>query len=84
MKPWVLYTAARLGIFVATLAILLLLGTGWGWGAVFATAISLSLSVLFLGGLRQRVADSIRNRVEKPQKDKDSATEDDQLDRSGN
>lgn len=84
MKPWVLYTAARVGLFLVTLTILLLLGTGWGWGAVFATAISLSLSVIFLGGLRQQVADSIRNRVEKPRKDKDSATEDEQIDRSAN
>ena len=84
MKPWVLYTAARVGMFLVTLAILLLLGTGWILGAVFATAISLALSVLFLGGLRQQVADALRNRVEKPQRDADSATEDDQIDRSTN
>lgn len=85
MKPWVLYTAARLGIFAVSLVILVLLDTGLIMGAIFATGISLALSVLFLGGLRQRVADSIRTRVEKkPVRDADSATEDDQLDRSGN
>ncbi len=84
MKPWVLYTAARLGMFLVALTLLLLLGTGWVYGTIFATAISLSLSILFLGGLRQRVADSIRTLVEKPVRDSDSATEDDQLDRSSN
>lgn len=82
MKPWVLYTAARLGMFLVALTLLLLLGTGWVYGTIFATAISLSLSILFLGNLRQRVADSIRTRVERPVRDSDSATEDDQLDRS--
>ena len=82
MKPWALYTAVRLGIFIVSLAILLLLGCGWIWGAVFATAISLALSVLFLGPMRQKVADDIRTRVEKPTKDADSAAEDDQLNRS--
>ncbi|MFM2412607.1 MAG: hypothetical protein RLZZ587_940 [Actinomycetota bacterium] len=84
MKPWVLYTAARLGMFLVALTLLLLLGTGWIFGTIFATAISLSLSILFLGSLRQRVADGIRTRVEKPVRDADSATEDDQLDRSSN
>jgi hypothetical protein len=83
MKPWAVYTAVRVGLFVVSLAILLLVGCGWIWGAIYATAISLALSVLFLGPMRQKVADDIRNRVEKPSKDADSATEDNQLERSG-
>lgn len=79
MKPWVVYTAVRLGMFIVALVILLLVGTGWIMGAVFATGISLALSVLFLGGLRQKVADSIQRRVEKPEKDEDSTVEDEQL-----
>ena len=79
MKPWVVYTGARLGLFVGTLVILLLVGTGWIMGTIFATGISLALSVLFLGGLRQKVADGIRTRVEKPEKDEDASVEDDQL-----
>ncbi|MEN9739815.1 MAG: hypothetical protein RLZ72_81 [Actinomycetota bacterium] len=81
MKPWVVYTGARLGLFVGTLVILLLVGTGWIMGTIFATGISLALSVLFLGGLRQKVADGIRNRVEKPEKDEDASVEDEQLSR---
>lgn len=79
MKPWVVYTVARLGLFLVALGVLLLVGTGWIWGTIFATGISLALSVLFLGGLRQRVADSIRNRVERPEKDVDSSVEDGQI-----
>lgn len=82
MKPWVVYTAARLGLFLVALVILLSVGTGWVMGTIFATAISLALSVLFLGSLRQRVADSIQRRVTKPEKDADSETEDAQLDKS--
>lgn len=84
MKPWLVYTAARLGIFLTALAVLVLVGTGWIWGAIFATAISLALSILFLGSLRQKVADSIQQRVEQPAKDVDSATEDAQLGDSDN
>lgn len=79
MKPWVVYTAARLGMFIVALAVLLLVGTGWIWGSIFATGIALALSVLFLGGLRQKVADGIQRRVEKPEKDIDSAIEDEQI-----
>ena len=79
MKPWLVYTAARLGMFLAALSVLVLVGTGWIWGAIFATAISLALSVLFLGSLRQKVADSLQQRVERPAQDTDSATEDAQL-----
>lgn len=82
MKAWVLYTLVRLGIFAAALAVLVVVGTGWILGAVFASLIALSLSLLFLGGLRQRAAESLRSRVEKPQRDVDSDIEDEQLDRS--
>lgn len=82
MKAWVLYTVVRLGIFAAALAVLVVVGTGWILGTVFASLIALSLSLLFLGGLRQHAAESLRSRVEKPQRDVDSDIEDDQLDRS--
>lgn len=82
MKAWVLYTVVRLGIFAAALAVLVVVGTGWILGTVFASLIALSLSLLFLGGLRQNAAESLRSRVEKPQRDVDSDFEDDQLDRS--
>lgn len=79
MKPWVVYTTARLAIFLVTLTVLLVLGTGWIWGTIFASGIALALSILFLGKLRQRVADGIQNRVEKPGHDVDSSIEDKQI-----
>jgi hypothetical protein len=84
MRPWITYTLARLGIFVVTLMVLLVLGTGWIWGAIFATLISLALSVLLLSGLRQRIANDIQRRVEKPSSDFDSDVEDDQIDSAKN
>ena len=84
MSPWITYTLARLGFFVVALVILLVLGTGWIWGAIFATLISLALSVLFLSGLRQRIANDIQRRVEKSTSDIDSDVEDDQIDSAKN
>jgi hypothetical protein len=84
MSPWITYTLARLGFFIVALVVLLVLGTGWIWGAVFATLISLALSVLLLSGLRQRIANDIQRRVEKPPTDIDSDVEDDQIDSAQN
>ena len=80
MRPWLAYTLARLGFFVVALAILLLLHFDWVFGAIIATVIAFALSMFFLSGLRQRVADDIRRRVEKPEKDGDSDAEDRQID----
>ena len=84
MPPWIQYTLARIGLFVIAYAVLVLIGTGWILGAVFATLIALALSVLLLGGLRQRVADDIRRRVEHKTTDVDSTIEDDQVDAGSN
>ncbi len=84
MSPWIQYTAARLGIFIGALTVCLLLGTGWIFGAIYATLIALALSVLFLGGLRRRIAADLQRRVEKPEKDKDSDVEDNQIDAASN
>jgi low affinity Fe/Cu permease len=79
VKHLVVYSAVRLGIFLAALAILLIIGFDWVLGAVFATGIALALSVIFLGGMRQRAAASIQNRVTKPVVDADTAHEDAQI-----
>lgn len=79
MSLWIRYTLARLGFFVGALVILLLIGTGWILGAVFASLIALALSVVFLSGMRARIAADIQRRVEKPVTDADSAVEDDQI-----
>ena len=84
MPPWIKYTLARVGLFAVAFTVLVLIGTGWILGAVFATLIALALSVLLLGGLRQRVADDIRRRVEHKTTDVDSTIEDDQVDAGSN
>ena len=81
MNHWLPYIGIRLGIFVLALVVLVLVGVDWGWSAVFATLISLAVSLLLLGTLRQRAADDLRRRVEKPERDNDSLTGDAQLDR---
>lgn len=79
VKPLLTYSIVRLGMFVVALAALLLLGFDWIWGAVFATGITFALSIIFLGTLRQRAAEAIRNRVDKPVLDSDTAHEDSQI-----
>jgi hypothetical protein len=81
MNHWLPYIGIRLGIFAAALVALVLIGVDWGWSAVFATLIALAVSLLLLGPLRQRAADDLRRRVEKPERDNDSLAEDAQLDR---
>ncbi len=81
MNHWLPYIGIRLGIFALALVALVLVGVDWGWSAVFATLIALAVSLLLLGTLRQRVADDLRRRVEKPERDNDSLNEDAQLDR---
>jgi hypothetical protein len=81
MNHWLPYIGIRLGIFALALVALVVIGVDWGWSAVFATLISLAVSLLLLGTLRQRAADDLRRRVEKPERDNDSRTEDAQLDR---
>jgi hypothetical protein len=81
MNHWLAFIVARLGVFVLALAVLVLVGVDWGWSAVFATLIALALSLLLLGPLRQRAADDLQRRTEKPEPDNDAVTEDEQLDR---
>jgi hypothetical protein len=81
MNHWLAFIVARLGVFVLALAVLVLVGVVWGWSAVFETLIALALSLLLLGPLSQRAADDLQRRTEKPKKDDDSVTEDEQLDR---
>lgn len=79
VKHLVIYSAVRLGIFLVALVTLLLIGFDWVWGAVFATGIAFALSVIFLGGMRQRAAESLQRRIAKPTPDADTAHEDAQI-----
>lgn len=78
MKPWVLYSLARLGIFAVALATLLLLGvTGW-IAALVAAVIGLCVAYIFFGKLRNAVALDLAERRSQPKvaKDTDAEAED--------
>jgi len=78
VKPWVLYSLARLGIFAVALATLLLLGvTGW-IAALVAAVIGLCVAYIFFGKLRNAVALDLAERRSQPKvaKDTDAEAED--------
>lgn len=56
MRPWVLYSVIRVGLFLALLVVLLLLGIDWWVAAIAAALMALAISFLALGRLRGRVA----------------------------
>ena len=62
MRPWLLYSLARLGVFALVLVVLLLLGIEGWLAAVIAAVIALCISFLAFGRLRQRVVDDIAAR----------------------
>lgn len=80
MKPWLLYTLARLGIFVAALLVLLVIGVPWYWATIIAALVGLLVSYIALPGLRHAVASSIAERRSTPEHDADSDYEDDVVD----
>ena len=59
MHPWVIYSLARVGIFLALLVVLLVLGIEWWIAAIAATLMALAISYLALGRLRNRVAEDL-------------------------
>ena len=59
MHPWVIYSLARVGIFLALLVVLLVLGIEWWIAAIAATLMALATSYLALGRLRNRVAEDL-------------------------
>ena len=73
-----LYSLARLGVFVAALVGLLLLGITPWVAAVIAAVVGLCLAYLFFGRLRDGVARDLAERRSQPRasKDSDAAAED--------
>lgn len=81
MKAWLLYTLARIGIFVVALVLLLLLTPmPWYWATIVAALVGLLVSYIALAGLRTQVALSLANRRGTPERDADSDFEDDFVD----
>lgn len=73
MKPFVTYTLARLGLFVAAYALIWLVASIWLdfsaitnlWVMLIALALSAIASVFLLGGLRQKLAQRVHERAER-------------------
>lgn len=80
MKAWLVYTLARLGIFVVALVVLLVIGLPWYWAAIGGALIGLLVSYIALPGLRSAVTTSIAERRARPERDADSDFEDDFVD----
>lgn len=58
-----MYTLLRLGLFVASLAVLIVLGAGELLALVLAAVISMALSYVLLSRQREAVADRLARRV---------------------
>ncbi|MBT2503378.1 DUF4229 domain-containing protein [Curtobacterium sp. ISL-83] len=80
MKAWLIYTAARLGIFAVALAVFLVIGFPWYWATIVAALVGLLVSYIALPKLRADVASSLANRRVVPERDEDSDFEDDFVD----
>jgi len=76
VKPWVLYSLLRVGIFAVAFAILFLLGIEWWLAAIIAAVIGLCVAYIFFGKLRDAVALDIAERRARPATDRDAAAED--------
>ncbi|MGV3733630.1 MAG: DUF4229 domain-containing protein [Microcella sp.] len=76
MSPWIQYTLLRLGLFAASLGVLLALQLDWWWAAIVASIIAMTVSYIFFGKLRDAVALDLAARREKPAVDPDAAAED--------
>ena len=63
MKPWILYSLIRVGIFAAVFALLYMLaGLEWWLAALIAAAVGLCVAYLFFRPQRDRLVRSIGTR----------------------
>lgn len=60
MKPWVSYSLIRLGLFAATLTVLLLLAVPGWLAAILAALVGLSISYIFFRPQRDELIASVR------------------------
>ena len=62
MRPWILYSALRVGVFLVLFALLyaltasISLNPAWLISAIAAAVLALCISYIFFTGLRQRIA----------------------------
>lgn len=79
MPAWLSYSLLRVGIFLATLVILLVLGLYWLWAALIATVVAFCVSYIFFRRQRLALAEELASR--RPVRTSDDAAEDAQLER---
>lgn len=80
MKATLLYTLARLGVFVVLFFVVSLTHLSVYLSAAIAAVLALLVSYIFFGRLRRGVADSIVRRRAVPERDDDADLEDSLLD----
>jgi hypothetical protein len=76
-NPWIVFVAARLGLFAGFLAIFLVLGFDWLYSTLVSGALALAVSLVFLQKQRDELSKEI---YKKFGKDKNSATPDSDAD----
>ena len=76
VKPWIVYSLVRLGLFGATFVVLQILGLYWLWAAIVATVVSMAISYIAFAGLRDQVAQDLAARRARGSVDPDAADED--------
>ena len=76
-NPWIVFIAARLGLFAGFLAIFLVLGFDWLYSTLVSGALALAVSLVFLQKQRDELSREIYKRFGK---DKNSATPDSDAD----
>jgi hypothetical protein len=72
-NPWIVFIAARLGLFALFLAIFLVLGFDWLYSALVSGALALAASLVFLQKQRDELSKAI---YKKFGKDNNSAVPD--------
>jgi hypothetical protein len=76
VKPWIIYSLLRLGIFAAAFTLLMVAQVEWWLSALIAAILGFAISYVFFGTLRDAVARDIVARRAGPSHDPDRDAED--------
>jgi hypothetical protein len=58
-NPWIVFIAARLGLFVSFLAVFMLIGFEWLFSTLVSGALALAVSLVFLQNQRDELSKEI-------------------------
>jgi hypothetical protein len=76
MKPWLVYSLIRFGLFAGAFAVLLVTGVQWLLAAVLAATIAFCVSYIFFRGQRDAMTSEMAHQRQSPSKDEDAEAED--------